>query len=96
MRSRDNRPGEYWDRGERRVLVGLAEYDLVDVYRMLHGYQATESSWLLRRAGTAIGRRFDHVFASRSLAPTSCRYLHSLRESGLSDHSPIETTFEIF
>jgi exonuclease III len=86
-------PGEDWDAGERRVLTGLAEYDLVDVYRYLHGYQATDSSWILRRGGREIGRRFDHVFASRTLAPASCEYLHHLRESGLSDHAPVEVTF---
>jgi exonuclease III len=83
-------PGSEWDAGERRVLTGLAAYDLVDVYRDLHGYTTTDSSWILRRGSREIGRRFDHVFASRALAPRSCEYLHHLRESGLSDHAPIE------
>lgn len=95
MRSRNRRPGADWDRGERRVLVGLAEYDLVDVFRAVHGYETTDSSWFLRRGERAIGRRFDHVFASRSLVPKSCRYLHALREAGLSDHSPIEATLDL-
>ena len=89
------RPASEWDIGERRVLTGLAEYDLVDVYRSLHGYAATDSSWILRRNGKEIGRRFDHVFAARALAPRSCVYLHHLRESGLSDHSPIEVEFMV-
>jgi exonuclease III len=84
--------GTDWDTGERRVLSGLAEYELVDVYRHLHGYAATDSSWILRRNSREVGRRFDHVFASRALEPQSCEYLHPLRQSGLSDHSPIEVT----
>jgi exonuclease III len=87
------RPGHEWDAGERRVLTGLAEYDLIDVYRSLHGYSATNSSWILRRGSREIGRRFDHVFASRALAPASCAYLHDLRTCGLSDHAPVEVTF---
>ena len=82
-----------WDAGERRVLTGLAEYEFVDVYRHLHGYAVTDSSWILRRSSREIGRRFDHVFASRTLVPDSCEYLHDLRRSGLSDHAPIEVTF---
>ena len=89
------RPGNEWDAGERRVLTGLAEHDLVDVYRSMHGYSAMDSSWILRRGERTIGRRFDHVFASRALVPRSCEYLHHLRASGLSDHAPIEVTFSL-
>ena len=39
------------------------------------------------------GDRYDHIFASQSLGVAKCGYLHSLREAGLSDHSPIEATF---
>ncbi|MBA3655720.1 MAG: endonuclease/exonuclease/phosphatase family protein [Gemmatimonadaceae bacterium] len=85
--------GSEWDSAERQVLTGLAQYDLVDVYRMLHGYGTAEQSWILRRGNREVGRRFDHVFASRGLAPQTCQYLHNLRESGLSDHSPIEVRF---
>jgi exonuclease III len=84
--------GSDWDTGERRVLSGLAEYGLVDVYRNLHGYAVTDTSWTLRRGGREVGRRFDHVFASRTLVPQSCEYLHYLRDSRLSDHAPIEVT----
>jgi hypothetical protein len=65
-----------WDAGERRVMSGLAEHALVDVYRDLHGYAVTDSSCILRRGGEEVGRRFDHVFASRKLVPHSCEYLH--------------------
>jgi endonuclease/exonuclease/phosphatase family metal-dependent hydrolase len=76
---------------ELRVIRGLAEFDLADVYRSLHGYGRTEFSWYWKVRG--IGRRFDHVFASRSLNAVACVYLHSFRETGLSDHSPIEVDF---
>ena len=91
---RQGRAGSDWDAGERRVLTGLAAFDLVDVYRALHGYEVSESSWVLARHGEETGRRFDHVFASRELHPVSCCYLHNLRTNGLSDHAPIEATFE--
>jgi exonuclease III len=88
-------PGSVWDEGERRILTGLAVFDLVDVYRSLHGYTRAEASWLMRRGEASVGRRFDHVFASRDLRPNACQYLHTLRERGLSDHSPIEADFVI-
>ena len=85
--------GAAWDTGERLVVSRLADWDLADVYRRLHGYATQEASWILRRQGVSIGRRFDHVFASTALQPTWCGYLHALRERGLSDHSPIEVEF---
>lgn len=85
--------GQRWDAGERNVLRGLSRFDLADVFRTLHGYEREEFSWYHKRKGVRIGRRFDHVFASASLKPTSCRYLHALRQAGLSDHSPIEVVF---
>ena len=86
--------GEEWDRGERSVLVDLAQCDLPDVFRALHGFGAEEFSWYVNRKGSRIGRRFDHVFASRRLRPLACSYIHSIREAGLSDHSPVEADFE--
>jgi len=85
--------GERWDRGERNVLHGLADFDLPDVYRALHGYGRDDFTWYWKGTGSSVGRRFDHVFASRKLNPVRCEYLHSLREAGLSDHSPIEVDF---
>lgn len=85
--------GERWDRGERNVLHGLADFDLPDVYRALHGYGGDDFTWYWKSKGRCVGRRFDHVFASRKLNPVRCDYLHSLREAGLSDHSPIEVDF---
>ncbi len=83
-----------WPRGERLVIRDLAEYDLVDVYRLLHGYQKEDYSWIVRRMGKVVSRRrFDHVFVSQILNPTSCLYLHEFRLKGLSDHSAIEVVF---
>lgn len=83
-----------WDLSERRILTGLKPFGLVDVFRSLHGYSAKEASWFLKRGTKIVGRRFDHVFASLSLGPHSCQYLHQLRQGGLSDHSGIEVVFD--
>ena len=85
--------GDRWDAAERNVLTGLAQFDLPDVFRILHGYGVVEYSWYWQGKGRCIGRRFDHVFASRQLCAVRCEYLHALREMGLSDHSPIEVDF---
>lgn len=82
-----------WSSAELSVITGLAEHDLGDVYRRLHGFEKQDVSWVMRRSGKQYGRRFDHVFASQHLNPKTCHYLHSLREQGLSDHSPIEACF---
>jgi len=85
-----------WDAGERSVIQGLAEYNLYDIFRLLNGYESQEFSWLLRRKGKIITRRrFDHIFAPKSLNLDTCRYIHSFREDNLSDHSAIEATFKI-
>ncbi len=85
-----------WDAGERSVIQGLAEYNLYDIFRLLNGYESQEFSWLLRRKGKIIARRrFDHIFAAKTLNPDTCRYIHSFREESLSDHSAIEATFKI-
>jgi endonuclease/exonuclease/phosphatase family metal-dependent hydrolase len=82
---------EEWERGVRSVLEGLAEFDLPDVYRSLHGPAVVEFSHVVQSTGR--GYRYDHVFASRALNPVACRYLHEPRERGLSDHSAIEADF---
>jgi exonuclease III len=90
----DKKRGKRWDQAERAILVGLAQFDLNDVFRTLHGYNAQEFSWYTTRKGKITARRFDHVFASGDLNAVSCRYVHSFREQGLSDHSPIEACFQ--
>jgi exonuclease III len=82
-----------WDAAERSIVLGLAEHDLADVFRAVNGYSATDVSWVVRRGEKQWGRRYDHIFASRRLNATSCRYLHDWREQRLSDHSAIEADF---
>lgn len=88
---RRDRPG--WDAIERSILLGLAAYDLPDVFRDLHGYSVDAWSWVARRKSQEWPRRFDHVFASRRLRAQHCRYLDGWRKSGLSDHAAIEVVF---
>lgn len=83
--------GERWDAAERNVLLGLQEWGLHDIYRHLQGL-APEASWYTTQ--NKVGRRFDHIFATLSLNPRACAYVHDFREQGLSDHSPIEAEFE--
>ena len=81
-----------WDRIERNLFTGLPQYDFVDVFRYINGYGAVDASW--RQAWRPEpGYRLDHIFASLTLKPTGCRYLHQLRDAGLSDHSPMEAEF---
>ena len=58
---------------------------LIDAYRLLHP-DKTEHSWI-GRSGS--GYRFDHFFISERLSSyvQECSYIHSVRASGLSDHS---------
>lgn len=84
---------ERWDAGERCVIAGLKNYDLTDVFRLLHGYEVQEFSLVMRRNNKITRRRFDHVFASSVLNPVACHYLHQLREQGMSNHSPVEVDF---
>jgi exonuclease III len=85
--------GARWDAAERGILLGLADLGMPDVFRALYGYQPQPASWILRRGHARFPRRFDHVFADLSLVPTAFTYVHELRESGLSDHSPAFVEF---
>ncbi|WP_373324563.1 endonuclease/exonuclease/phosphatase family protein [Reticulibacter mediterranei] len=73
-------------KAEFRVLRGLADYDLSDAYRRVHGYRSEKVySWRTYR--------YDHIFASQALVPLSISYLNLLQEHQLSDHVPIEAIF---
>ena len=85
--------GLRWDTAERNILSGLQQFGMRDVYRGLHGYKIDASSWVLRRKGTSIVRRFDHLFASEQVHVVRCAYLNEWREGGLSDHAGIEAEF---
>jgi len=74
---------------EWRVLRGLAAYNLPDAYRLIHRYGSSESA----KVGSWRKYRFDHIFASQTLAAQSVTYLHMLNAQRLSDHVPIEAVF---
>jgi len=80
---------------EFRILYGLNDYDLCDVFRRLHGYAEPSQdegwSWCYQNR---IRYRFDHIFASNALRPRQAQYLHAFRELRLSDHAPLEALFE--
>ncbi|MEM7342778.1 MAG: endonuclease/exonuclease/phosphatase family protein [Chloroflexota bacterium] len=87
--------GARWDQAERGPLEGLAAFDLGDVYRRLNGYKVQDYSWYAKNRGRMFGFRLDHIFAAESLNPVACQYLHELRETGLSDHAPLEADFAL-
>ena len=93
QRSRRGGSAQEWERGESSVMVGLREFDLSDIFRHVNGYEVQAFSIEMKHRSTITRRRFDHIFASRSLEAVSCHYLHDLREQGLSDHAPIEAVF---
>lgn len=70
-----------------RFLGDLATCGYEDAWRARHT-QTRDFSWF---SHTGRGFRIDHALASRSLAARvrACEYDHSLRESGLSDHSAL-------
>lgn len=80
---------------EFRILHGLNDYDLCDVFRRLHGYAEPSQdegwSWCYQNR---FRYRFDHIFASNALCPNQAHYLHFFRELHLSDHAPLEALFE--
>lgn len=87
---------------ELLILRDLAAFDLIDIYRALHGYIPQDKSWYHPVSGN--GFRLDHILASRALRATECRYLDHFRAappetweayrfSQLSDHAAIEAVF---
>jgi exonuclease III len=80
-----------WSMRVRNVLRGLADFDLADVVRSLHG-EGASSLWSYEGRGKR--RRYDHVFASAALQASSAAYLHDAWPgAGLSDHTALEVTF---
>jgi endonuclease/exonuclease/phosphatase family metal-dependent hydrolase len=77
---------------ERSVLSALARTGLPDTFRRKHGYGVEAFSWFAQRTGQ--GRRYDHMFTSRSLRIAECAYQTTWREDGLSDHAAIEATLD--
>jgi exonuclease III len=78
---------ERWDQAELALIRGLEPYGFRDAFRLLHGYGVRELSWEWPRWKG--GYRLDHLLVSSELAVQECRYEHSWREDGLSDHSAL-------
>jgi endonuclease/exonuclease/phosphatase family metal-dependent hydrolase len=85
--------GDRWSKGEKSILIGLANFDLADAFRYKNGYRKLGYSWCVKRKEKSILKRFDHIFASKKLNTVNCRYIYSSRKDNLSDHSPIEAEF---
>jgi exodeoxyribonuclease-3 len=70
-----------------RAFKALGDLGFVDAWRHCNP-GANDRTWYSAKGN---GFRLDHAFISPSLVPrlASCRYSHSERESGLSDHSPL-------
>jgi exodeoxyribonuclease-3 len=70
------------------LFQALLQQGWVDAWRVRHG-KAREFSWISARSGH--GFRYDHALVSAPLNPQvkEVRYLHHLREEGLSDHSAL-------
>lgn len=81
-----------WGQRERRVICGLAKYDLTDIYRELHRYEKTQYSHFNKNKKTK--GRFDHIFSSRSLKPIDCDYLHPFSESDSAPHLPANAVYQ--
>ena len=85
---------ERWKTAERNILTGLDDIGMIDVFRSIHGYGDLDTLAISHPTGnsdTSMGKRFDHLIASRSLNPEDCFY----DEVGLecSDHAPLVATF---
>ena len=78
--------GREWDAAELLLIRDLERYGFRDAFRARHGYGKREISWGWQRWEG--GYRLDHLLVS-GLAIEECRYEHSCREQGLSDHSPL-------
>jgi exonuclease III len=79
--------GERWDQAELALIRGLEAYGYRDAFRLLHPEAVDEISWGWTRWDG--GYRLDHLIVSSDFAVEECRYEHSWREGGLSDHSAL-------
>ncbi|MBV9162082.1 MAG: endonuclease/exonuclease/phosphatase family protein [Pseudonocardiales bacterium] len=88
-------------------VFGSWEYDFyrsftragfTDAFRITHP-TGMDYSWFGRPSGTGQrnGYRFDHTFVTTAHTATirDCRYLHALRETGLSDHAAMTLTLSL-
>lgn len=91
----------------RYAVFGKWEYDFyrsfiaagfIDAFRACHP-EGMDYSWFGRHCGHGgrNGYRFDHTFITAAHASTvrECRYLHDIRENGLSDHAAMTLTVDL-
>ena len=84
-----------WDAGERALLEELPrDCGMPDLFRLCHPMDFDALTWKPRGSAT-VGRRLDHVFASRELLPVACEHRDDWREDDLSDHSAVDVVFEL-
>jgi exonuclease III len=76
--------GERHDRAELALVTGLLEHGYVDAFRVLHGYERRDRSWLYPHG--KMGYRLDHIVV-RGLSVKACEYRHDWRDARLSDHA---------
>jgi endonuclease/exonuclease/phosphatase family metal-dependent hydrolase len=83
--------GERWEQAELSLLRGLEPYGFSDAFRRCHGPELREISWGWPRWKG--GYRLDHLIVA-GFSVHECRYEHSWRERGLSDHSALLATLQ--
>jgi len=79
--------GERHDRAELLLIDELPRRGWRDAFRVLHGYEARDRSYMF--ANRKFGWRLDHIVVSPEIEPLACQYVHEWRERGLSDHSAL-------
>lgn len=94
---------EMWVEAELGILRGLEDVGMVDVFRELHGYgnldildvsHATQTENPASVPETEVeGKRFDHMIASKNLAPEACWYAQDAFT--YSDHAPLVGRFRM-
>jgi exonuclease III len=79
--------GERWDEAELALIKGLEGHGFRDAFRMLHGREVREPTWVWQQSGG--GYRLDHLIVSSEVEVLDLRYEHGWRRQGLSDHSAL-------
>jgi len=80
--------GKRWDSAVRWFFEHSHDSGIRNAFWDIAGHGAMEASHFSRGAE----RWFDHIFVSSCFRVAGCGYLHSFRERGFSDHSPLTAT----
>ena len=93
---RNSCTAERWDAAERNIIENVDHLLLYDVFRSsLSNDNGEGYSWIIKRNGRLTKRRYDHIFASKSIKTVNCYYDQEPRDHGLSDHSPVIAEFDL-